>query len=312
MRLQILAFFLGIFVSIVAIGQTELPLTLKTKTGNIEGTLMFPAAKLPVPVALIIAGSGPTDRDGNNPSMTNNSLKMLAAELAKKGIASLRYDKRGIGLSKSAGGSEKDLRFENFIEDALDWCKLLKKDISFNQVVVIGHSEGSLIGMVVSQNPEVNKFVSLAGAGFPADQIVREQLKSQPPAIIAQSSPILDELVKGNTVENVPVLLNSLFRTSVQPYMISWFKYDPQKEIAKLNKPVLIVQGTTDIQVSLDNANKLNAANPNSKLVVIEGMNHILKKADADPIKNTLTYRQPDLPIVGQLIDSIADFIMSK
>jgi len=312
MRLQILFFILGIFISTLAIGQTELPLTLKTNTGNIEGTLMFPAAKLPVPVALIIAGSGSTDRDGNSPSMTNNSLKMLATELANKGIASLRYDKRGIGLSKSAGNSEKDLRFENYIEDAFEWCKLLKKDISFNQVVVIGHSEGSLIGMVVSQNPEVNKFISLEGAGLPANQIIREQLKSQPPAIMKQSAPILDELVKGNTVENVPVLLNSLFRTSVQPYMISWFKYDPQKEIAKLNKPVLIVQGTTDIQVSGDNAEKLHAAKSDSKLVVIEGMNHILKKADADPTKNMLTYRRADLPIEGQLIDAIADFIKTK
>ena len=312
MRLQILAFFLGIFISTLAIGQTELPLTLKTKTGNIEGTLMFPVAKLPVPVALIIAGSGPTDRDGNNPSMTNNSLKMLATELANKGIASLRYDKRGIGLSKSAATSEKELRFENYIEDALEWAKLLKKDISFNQIIVIGHSEGSLIGMVVSQNPEIDKYVSLEGAGMPADQIIREQLKSQPPAVMTQSTPILDELVKGNTVENVPPLLNSLFRTSVQPYMISWFKYDPQKEIAKLNKPVLIVQGTTDIQVSGDNADRLHKAKPDSKLVIINGMNHVLKNADADPTKNMLTYRQPDLSLNTELAKVISDFIQNK
>jgi pimeloyl-ACP methyl ester carboxylesterase len=312
MKLQIVAFVIGVLISTEAFAQTELPLVLKTKTGNIEGTLMYPSAPLPVPVALIIAGSGPTDRNGNNPMMTNNSLKMLAEALASNGIASLRYDKRGIANSKSAGSNESEMRFEMYVDDAIEWIKLLKKDISFNQVVVIGHSEGSLIGMVAALTPEVSQLISLEGAGQPADQIIREQLKSQPLFIMTQSGPILDELVKGNTVANVPPMLNSLFRTSVQPYMISWFKYDPQKEIAKLNKPVLIVQGTTDIQVSVEDANRLKAAKPDAKLVLIEGMNHILKNAEADQMKNMLTYRQPDLPLNGELAKVISDFIFKK
>jgi pimeloyl-ACP methyl ester carboxylesterase len=312
MKTQIIAFTLGVLISTLAIAQTELPLTLKTETGNIEGTLMYPSAPLPVPIAVIIAGSGPTDRDGNNPMMTNNSLKMLATELAKNGIASLRYDKRGIAQSKNAGLKENDLRFEMYIDDAIEWVKFLKKDISFNKIIVVGHSEGSLIGMVASQNQGVTKFVSLEGAGLPADQIIREQLKAQPPVVMTQSAPILDELVKGNTVENIPPNLSSLFRTSVQPYMISWFKYDPQKEIGKLKKPILIVQGTTDIQVSVADANRLHAANPGSKLVIIEGMNHILKNAEADQMKNLLTYRQPNLPLNNELAKAISDFIHEK
>ena len=310
--MQILAFLLGVFISTQTLGQTELPLTLKTETGNIEGTLMYPSAPVPVPVALIIAGSGPTDRNGNNPMMTNNSLKMLASELAKRGIASLRYDKRGIAQSKSAGLNETDLRFEMYISDANDWINLLKDDKSFNQLVVIGHSEGSLIGMIASQNSKVDKFISIAGAGQSADQLIKNQLKMQPPMVMEQSAPILDELVKGNTVENVPPLLNSLFRTSVQPYLISWFKYDPQKEIAKLEKPVLIVQGTTDIQVKVEDANQLHAANPASKTALIDGMNHILKDADADPVKNMMTYRQSDLPVNRELVKVIGDFILAK
>lgn len=311
MKTQI-AFLLGILITTLVFGQTELPLTLKTETGNIEGTLMYPSAPLPVPVALIIAGSGPTDRNGNNPMMTNNSLKMLAEALANNGIASLRYDKRGIAASKNAGVNESELRFEMYVDDAVKWVKLLKKDISFNKIVIIGHSEGSLIGMIAAQNPEVDQFISLEGAGQPADQIIREQLKSQPPVIMKQSVPILDELVKGNTVANVPPMLNTLFRTSVQPYMISWFKYDPQKEIAKLTKPVLIVQGTTDIQVSVDDATRLHDASPGSKLALIEGMNHILKNAEANKMKNTLTYRQPDLPLNTELISQISSFILKK
>lgn len=312
MKLPIIAFVLGILVSTSVLGQTDLALVLKTKTGNIDGTLLLPAAQFPVPVALIIAGSGPTDRDGNNPLMTNNSLKMLATELAKKGIASLRYDKRGIGKSQQAGLSEKDLRFDNYIEDAVAWIDQLKNDMSFNQIVVIGHSEGSLIGMVASQDVNVNKYVSIAGAGKPAAQILTDQLKEQPRMISEQSQPIIDELVKGNMVETVPPILNSLFRTSVQPYLISWFKYDPRVEIGKLKKPVLIVQGTTDIQVDTTNANLLHEANPEGKLVLIEGMNHILKNSDNDRTKNMLTYRNPMLPVNEMLIDSIANFILSK
>lgn len=312
MRLQILAFLVGVMISTIALAQTELPFTLKTETGNIEGTLLLPAAKLPVPVALIIAGSGPTDRDGNNPMMTNNSLKMLATELANKGIASLRYDKRGIAASKSAGPDEKELRFETYIDDAKGWVNMLKKDNSFNQVIVVGHSEGSLIGMVVAQDTKVSKFVSIAGAGEPAADILREQMKDQPAALAAQADPIIAELVKGNTVDKVSPFMNSLFRPSVQPYLISWFKYDPQAEIAKLKKPVLVVQGTTDIQVSVNNANRLHNANPDSKLVLIEGMNHILKNADADRTKNMLTYRKPDLPVNEELINAVSSFILTK
>ena len=312
MKIHIVAFLIGFLVALAAFGQAEETITLKTATGNIEGTLTMPETKLPVPVALIIAGSGPTDRDGNNPMMKNNSLKMLSAELAKKGIASLRYDKRGIAKSQQAGVKEADLRFENYIQDAVSWVQLLKENKNFSSIIVIGHSEGSLIGMVASQNRLVGKFVSIAGAGQAADLIIREQLKAQPQFILDQSTPILDELVKGNRVENVPQMLFSLFRPSVQPYMISWFKYDPQVEIAKLKKPTLIVQGTTDIQVSIEDAKRLHTAKPDAKLVVIEGMNHIFKNVEADRTNNIQTYNQPDLPVNIELVEAISSFVMIK
>lgn len=312
MKIHIVAFLIGFLVALAAFGQAEETITLKTETGDIEGTLTMPEAKMPVPVALIIAGSGPTDRDGNNPMMKNNSLKMLSAELGKKGIASLRYDKRGIAKSQQAGVKEADLRFENYIQDAVSWVQLLKENKNFSSIIVIGHSEGSLIGMVASQNRLVGKFVSIAGAGQAADLIIREQLKAQPQFILDQSTPILDELVKGNRVENVPQMLFSLFRPSVQPYMISWFKYDPQVEIAKLKKPTLIVQGTTDIQVSIEDAKRLHTAKPDAKLVVIEGMNYILKNVEADRTNNIQTYNQPDLPVNIELVEAISSFVMIK
>ena len=292
--------------------QTEKTVVLNTATGDIEGTLMQPELNTTNTVALIIAGSGPTDRDGNNPAMKNNSLLMIAAELSKNGIASLRYDKRGIAKSKNAGLKESDLRFENYVNDAKEWIIYLKKALKFKNIIVIGHSEGSLIGMIASQNINVTKFVSLAGAGQPADKLIREQLKSQPPAITIQSNSIMDQLLKGKTVENVPQQLNSLFRLSVQPYIISWFKYDPQKEIAKLKIPVMIIQGTTDIQIGLDDAKRLAKALAGSKLVVIEGMNHIMKPAPADKQMNILTYTQPDLALKKELIFNLIPFVTGK
>ena len=282
---------------------------LKTATGELEGTLLSPDINVSRTVALLITGSGPTDRDGNNQGMSNNSLKMLAEGLSQSGIASLRYDKRGIGKSRSAGLQESDLRFENYINDAAAWCNYLKNGLKFKKVIIIGHSEGALIGMIAAQGKNVDQYISIAGAGQAADKILREQLKNQPPSLSMTINSILDNLVKGKLVEQTPPELNALFRKSVQPYMISWFKYDPQKEIAKLKIPVLILQGTTDIQVGTGDAQRLSKALPNAKLKFIVGMNHILKTAPLDRNLNIATYTNPTLPLHKELMDQITQFI---
>jgi uncharacterized protein len=288
----------------------ETKITLQTKTGDLFGTLSTPEKFKKIPVALLIAGSGPTDRDGNNPVMKNNSLKMLAAGLSKKGIATLRYDKRGIAESKASAKSEADLRFEDYVSDAKDWIQLLKQDKRFSKVMVIGHSEGSLIGMMAGAHAA--KFISIAGAGQSADKILKVQLSTQPKEVQDLCFPIIDSLKNGKTVENVNPMLFSLFRPSVQPYMISWFKCDPQVEIRKLTIPVLIVQGTNDIQVSADDANRLSAANPKAKLVLIDKMNHIFKLVEGDKQANLASYSNPVLPVSDEMVKSISGFILKE
>jgi uncharacterized protein len=309
LKTRILILLLLAFSGSLFAGIPDEPITLETKTGEIEGTLLYPASTEKLPVVLIIAGSGPTDRNGNNPMMTNNSLKMLAEGLFKYGIASVRYDKRGIAESKDAGLQESDLRFEHYVEDAKNWVDMLTKDSRFSDIIIIGHSEGSLIGMIASQKTEVRKFISIAGVGVPAGELLREQLKAQPPVILNQALPIIEKLEKGETENNVPQILFSLFRPSVQPYIISWFKYDPQKEISKLNKPVMILQGTTDIQVSVSDAEKLAVANKNAEKRIIGGMNHILKPSEIEIQKNMQTYSNPNLPLNEELIEAIIEFI---
>jgi alpha-beta hydrolase superfamily lysophospholipase len=286
----------------------ELPVELKTETGVLKGSLLAPDAKKAVPVILIISGSGPTDRDGNNPAMKNNHLKMLAEELAKRGIASVRYDKRGIAQSQLAVLAEKDLRFDHYIQDAAAWIKQLKNDKSFTKVIVLGHSESSLIGMIAAQETKADAFISLAGAGQKADQLIRQQLQAQPQMVKDYALPLLDSLAAGKTVNNINPAYAALFRPSVQPYLISWFKYDPQQEISKLSIPILIMQGGNDLQVSVSEAKLLAAAKPGSQLVIVEQMNHILKESSSDMQVNMATYSNPQLPLAPQCIETLTQF----
>jgi pimeloyl-ACP methyl ester carboxylesterase len=308
--------------SVQQTGVIEEAVKLATPTGNLYGTLLSPKSKNRVPVVLIIAGSGPTDRDGNSPLLKgpNDSLKLLAHGLAAHGIASLRYDKRGIGESGremvlAAKNSnkllrEEDFRFDSFIDDAVLWGEKLRGDKRFSGVTIVGHSEGSLIGMVAARRMRADGFVSIAGAGRPAQQILVEQLKLQlTPELLKQAEEILNLLAVGKTISSVPPALNLLFRPSVQPYMISWLRYNPAKEIAALTMPALIIQGTTDVQISVEDAKHLATARPTAKLLIIEGMNHILKQVLRDAEKQVASYSDPTLPVIPSLINEISRFV---
>lgn len=310
--------FIAVFLSLLSVrayastdsSYLETNISLATKSGNLFGTLTTPSFGNKFPIVLIIAGSGPTDRDGNNPIMKNNSLKFLAYGLAKQGIASLRYDKRGIGESKTAAKSEADLRFDDFVNDAIDWVGFLKQEKNYSSVWVAGHSEGSLIGMMAAA--KADGFISIAGVGQSADNVLKDQLRVQPQSVQDVTFSIIDSLKLEMPVKKVSPFLHSLFRPSVQPYLISWFKKDPQTEIKKLRIPILIVQGTNDIQVAVGEANLLAAANANAKLVLVEDMNHILKNAKGNRQENISTYSNPSLPISGKLVQSISDFIKQQ
>jgi hypothetical protein len=293
---------------------TEEPIVLETPTGKIFGTLELPRRGDSFPVALIISGSGPTDRNGNSRVLAgpNNSLKLLAQGLAERGIASVRYDKRGIAESINAGTKEEDLRFTTYINDAVAWGNKLRGDKRFKSLAVVGHSEGSLIGMVAARDMKADAYVSIAGSGRPAADILREQMKGKlPPDLASQTESILQSLTEGKSVSDTPKQLAALFRPSVQPYLISWFKYDPAKEIAKLSIPVLITRGTTDIQVSVQDAKLLSQARPSAKVVFVEGMNHVLKDVPTDAQQQIKSYSDPSLPVDVKLIDAIAGIVNS-
>jgi pimeloyl-ACP methyl ester carboxylesterase len=287
-------------------------LHVSTPAGPLEGSLLCPSSPAPWPAVLLIAGSGPTDRNGNTVGLPgpNNSLKLLAEALALRGIATLRYDKRGVGGSRGALTSESALRFDMLADDAAQWVRQMRLDPRFSSITVAGHSEGSLLGMLATERAKADACVSLEGPGRSAATVIHDQLKARAPAALAeQSDRIMAELVAGRTVDSVPTELAALYRPSVQPYLISWFKYDPAQEIAKLAVPVLIVQGTTDIQVSVQDAHLLAAADPRAKAVIIDGMNHVLKLVPADMTAQVKSYSEPSLPIAPQLVDAVATFV---
>ncbi|MEO5817180.1 MAG: alpha/beta fold hydrolase [Gemmatimonadaceae bacterium] len=285
---------------------------IATPAGLIAGSVRCPSMPAPWPVVLLISGSGPTDRNGNSAMLPgeNNALRMIAEALAARGIASVRYDKRGIGASRSAMGSEADLRFEMYADDAATWAQQLRADPRFSTVTIAGHSEGSLLGMLATQRAKADGYVSIAGVGRPADQVLHDQLAAgAPAALAAEADRAMALLVAGKTADSVSPALAALFRPSVQPYLISWFRYDPSAELRKLGVPVLIAQGTTDIQVAVADARLLAAADAKATLLIVDGMNHVLKLVPADQAAQVRSYSDPALPVAPQLIDAIATFV---
>ena len=289
---------------------TEENITLATPTGSLRGTLLLANSRAPGPVVLLIAGSGPTDRDGNNFLLPgrNDHLKLLAEALGARGISSLRYDKRGVAQSLDAALREEDLRFETYVDDAVDWARRIKGDSRFSSLTVIGHSEGSLVGIIAARRIEAAGFISLAGPGRAAPAIIREQFR-RAPDLAGQAERILGELEAGRRTASVPPELHAHFRPSVQPYLISWFHYDPAKEIAKLTIPVLIVQGSTDRQVSVEEARYLKQGNQHAQLRIVPGMNHLLRAVPDDDGKQLASFLDPSIPPHPVLIGEISSFV---
>lgn len=290
----------------------EIQLPLKGVT--LYGTLFSPSGIKNPPVVLIIAGSGPTDRDGNTPLIKgkNNSLLQLADSLARHGIASLRYDKRAIGKSIIKNLVEDSIRFSDGVNDALALCGLLKER-KYKKIFIAGHSEGSLVGLAAASQFNTAGFISIAGAGRSIDLVLKEQMASLPDSLRILSYSYLDSLAAGKRVSKPNILLYNIFRPSIQPYMISWIQYDPQKLMQSLKCPALIIQGTNDLQVKETDALNLKASRPSSTLLLVKNMNHVLKEVKTDSkTDNQKAYSDPSLPVMRELITGMVNFILAK
>ena len=300
-------------------GPVSTEIALPAQPAPLHGTLLAPQSA--TAVAVILPGSGPTDRDGNSPiGVSASTYRLLAEGLAAQGIATVRIDKRGIAASAAAGPAETDLRFDAYVADARAWADEAAGRAGKPCAWLIGHSEGALIALKAVEGgdgPESSKvcgLILLSGAGRPAGAVIREQLAALPEPMKAQAFSALTELEAGRTVADTPPALAALFRPSVQPYLISWLPLDPAVLIAAYGGPVFIGQGTADIQVGVADAQALAAAAaaPQATLKLWDGVNHVLKTAPADRAANIAAYSNPDLPLAPDVVEDVAAFIQAR
>lgn len=304
-----------LFLTQTALAQTTEYVSFTTVEGiELGGTLTMPKnLSRPVPVVLMIAGSGPTDRNCNSGTqLQSNAYAMLADSLSRLGVAMLRYDKRGSGTNIASvvqGLKTDDHRFDFYVNDAVGFARILQADKRFSKVIIAGHSEGSLVGMLAARQTNANGFISLAGAGRNIAEILKVQLgRGQSPDSQQYINVRLDSLRAGQRVQSVTPGLMQIMNPRMQPAMISWMNYDPAIEITRFKGPVLILQGKRDIQVAVSEAELLKKQRPDAKLVFFDTMNHILKEAPEEFMANVQTYSDPKLPLTKGVADAIAKF----
>jgi len=273
----------------------------------IDGTLLTPNANNKSVLAIIIAGSGPTNRDGNQNFLMNNSLKKLAEGLSNQGIASFRYDKRIVKQIRK-GKVDKNIMFDDFITDAVSVIDYFKEKNSFSKIYIIGHSQGSLVGMLAAKD-KADGFISLAGSGKSIDALIQEQIEKTYPMYGENSKKVFAILKKNKTTTDYPPALASVFDISLQPFMSNWIQYNPLEIIQELNMPILIINGTKDLQVSTEEAHLLKEANPKAEITIIENMNHILFTIEGGALENSKSYNESFRKINPEVIESIVRFI---
>lgn len=291
-------------------GFDESELVINATGVQLSGTLTLPAhAHGNMPLVIIIAGSGPTDRDCNGQGFKSDAYKKMAAQFALNGIATFRYDKRGVGKSIVANMKEEDLLFSQSISDAQSVIANFEKDTRFSKIIIAGHSEGSLVGMMCAQAN--HKYISIAGVSKQAHDLLKIQLKGKLGDLEKSTFLKLDSLANGQDIACDNPMLMSLFRPSVLPYLKSWFKINPVDEIKKVKCPILIINGTKDLQVAEINAQSLKEANPKSTLLIVPDMNHCLTEIASDKQEDNLaSYNKPELALSKKMIDSMILFII--
>lgn len=293
-------------------GPVSTDIALPAQPAPLHGTLLTPDA--PTAVAVILPGSGPTDRDGNSPmGVAASTYRLLAEGLAEQGVATVRIDKRGIAASAAAGLDETRLRFDDYAADASAWAAEAAARAGKPCAWLIGHSEGALVALkaVEGGDDKICGLILLSGAGRPAGVVIREQLQAGlPEPLKTQAFAVLAELEAGRTVADTPPALAALFRPSVQPYLISWLPLDPAALLAAYDGPVFIGQGATDLQVGVADAQALAAADPRATLKLWDGVNHLLKTAPADRAANLATYADPALPLAPGVAEGVGAFIV--
>jgi uncharacterized protein len=282
----------------------------QVRVGNLDAVLTTPPDVERPPVALLIAGSGSTDHDGNGPQAKPATLKKLAEQLAEQKIATLRYDKRGAGGWKPEFGRPEDFRFKDYVDDAVSLVNYLRSSGKFARVVVIGHSEGGLVAILTARQVQIDRLVLLVTAARRQGDLLKAQLERRqvPPDILGPVLKAIDDIMAGQIVDPPPRGL--AIAPSMQPGLASAFTIDPIDPLKSIEKPILIVGGGHDLQVARLDFMALSTASPLAKPLWLPEMNHILVDI-TDDSDNLAAYNQPDRALDTAMIDAVAAFIQA-
>lgn len=291
---------------------TEFTVT-RSKT-TLYGTLVKPAgAKKNTPLVLLIAGTGQMNRDLNlGLGRGSDAYKMLADSLAAAGIASVRFDKRGVGASEAALKHDSLLKFEDHILDVIAFLEKIRGSRQFGPIYLAGHSEGALVALAVANRSKVHGVICLEAPGERSDIALKKQLTKNTPGQPTEVDTILSQIRAGHRVKVQNKYLVTVFRPSIQPYMSSLFSYDPQVELKKVTVPVLLINGTHDLQVPVENVRLLQQANPVANVKLIGGMNYMLKEVPEELDQNVASYNNPTLPVSAALVQEMIRFCHSS
>jgi uncharacterized protein len=283
--------------------------------GPLKGTMLAPASGQ-APMVLIIPGSGPTDRDGNNPlGVKASTYRLLAEGLAARDVGTVRIDKRGMFASSAAVVDGNAVTIDDYVADVQAWIAVIRKQTGVSCVWVLGHSEGGLVALAAAQKvTDICGLLLVATAGQPLGEVLRVQLRSNPAnaPVLDWAMTAIDSLEAGKRVDvtGMHPALMPLFAPQVQGFLINAFSYDPAKLIAAVSRPVLIVQGKRDFQVSVADAERLKLAAPKAELVLLPDANHVLKAVASDDKRaNIATYADPTLPLAPGVVDAITSFV---
>ena len=280
----------------------------RLSVGGIDAILTVPGQAARPPAALLIAGSGPTDRDGNGPQIRPATLKKLSDTLVARGIATLRYDKRGANGWKTEFGRIEDFRFRDYVDDAVALVAYLRDSGKFSRVVVIGHSEGGLVAILASRRASVDRLVLLATTARRQGDLLKEQLARQvPPELLTPIADGIDAIMAGRTVDPLPPGLN--IPPALQPSFASAFTEDPIPPLKLLTQPIMIAAGGRDRQVPRQDFDALAIAAPKAETLWLPDMNHVLNDVSSEA-DDLATYNQPERPLNAKLVEAVAAFVL--
>jgi pimeloyl-ACP methyl ester carboxylesterase len=267
---------------------------------------------------IIIPGSGPVDRDGNNPPVFySNTYKMLADGLAEAGISSLRIDKRGMFSSANAVAVANRTRIEDYAEDVRNWSEQLRSETGLTCNWLLGHSEGALVALKTLESGQegICGALLVAAPGRKISSLLREQLEANPAnaSILEEANTIIDRLETGQLTpaSDINPALQGLFAPAFQGYMVDLFTHDPADLFASYSGPALILQGLRDIQVTETDARILHERRPDADLRLLPDTNHMLKPVEEEGFAaNFAAYNAPHLPLATGVVPALADFML--